>query len=147
MSHISGTYSYDFVRLEPFFNNSNKTGISALVVGMGCQFSGTNEFDSPTIESAYIDGTTGFRGWTDPIPDYPISGVTSASGYAICYTPEYVTDNISSIANEYASGQCWCHSLSGQISSKIESPIRDTNFPYPTGQAPDVFPPVDPHDM
>ena len=31
--------------------------------------------------------------------------------------------------------------------SKIESPIRDTNFPYPTGQVPDVFPPVDPHDM
>ena len=147
MSHISGTYSYDFVRLEPFFNNSNKTGCPSLVVGMTCQFSGTNEFDSPTVESAYIDGTTGFTAWTDPIPDYPVSGVTGASGYAICYTPEYLTDNISGIANEYASGQCWCSALSSQISGKINQPIRDTNFPYPTGIPPHVFPPVDPSDM
>ena len=147
MSHISGTYTYDFVRLEPFFNNSNKTGISALVVGMSCQFSGTNEFDSPTVEGAYIDGTTGFMAWTDPISGYPVSGVTGASGYAVCYTPEYLTDNISGIANEYASGQCWCSTLSSQISGKINQPIRDTNFPYPTGIPPHVFPPVDHSDM
>ena len=147
MSHISGTYTYDFVRLEPFFNNSAKTGVQSLVVGMNCQFSGVDALDNPITEGAYIDGTTGFMGWTNPIPDYPASGVTGASGYAICYTPEYVTENISTLANEYASGLCWCHSLSGQIDSRIEAPIRDLNFPYPTGQAPDVFPPVDPHDM
>ena len=147
MSHISGTYTYDFVKLEPFFNNSAKTGIQSLVVGMNCQFNGVDTRGNPITEGAYIDGTTGFMGWTDPIPDYPVSGVTSASGYAICYTPEYVAENISALANEYASGLCWCHHLSGQINSRIEAPIRDTNFPYPSGKAPDVFPPVDTHDM
>jgi len=146
MDHISGDYTFDFVRLEPFYNNSNKTGVSALVVGMNCNFSGTDTFGHPVTQGAYVDGTTGFTAWTDPIPDYPTSGVTGASGYAICYTPEYLTDNISGIANEYASGQCWCSALSGQIDSKINSPIRDTNFPYPTGAPPNVFPQVDPHD-
>ena len=141
MSHIAGTYTYDFVRLEPFFNNSNKTGISALVVGMNCQFSGTNEFGSLTTEGAYIDGTTGLG-----ISTYE-SGTSGAIINTLYMTPEYLTDNISNIANEYASGQCWCHSLSGQILSRIEAPIRDLNFPYPIGQAPDVFPPVNPHDM
>jgi len=145
MSHISGDYTYQFVRLEPFYNNSNKTGISSLVVGMNCQFSGVDEQSNPVTEGSYVDGTTGFMGWTDPIPDYPASGVTGASGYAINLTPEYVTDNISGIANDYASALCWCHSLSGQISSKIEAPVRDTDFPYPSGDP--VFPPVDPHDM
>ena len=147
MSHISGDYNYQFVRLEPFYNNSSKTGISALVVGMSCGFSGVDEQSNPVTQSAYIDGTSGFMGWTDPIPDYPASGVTGVSGYSICHTPEYVSDNISGIANEYASGLCWCHALSGQISSKIEAPIRDTDFPYPIGSPPNVFPPVDPHDM
>ena len=86
-------------------------------------------------------------GWTDPISGYPVSGVTGASGYSICYTPEYVTDNIGGIANEYASGQCWCSALSGQIRSKIDQPIRNTDFPYPSGIPPHVFPPVDPSDM
>ena len=146
MSLISGTYTYDFVRLEPFFNNSNKTGISALVVGMNCQFSGINEFDSPTTESAYIDGTTGFVEYV-PTPDLPTSGTTGTAVIPINITPEYLTANISGIANEYASGQCWCSMLSGQISAKIDQPIRDTYFPYPSGQVPDVFPPVDPSDM
>jgi hypothetical protein len=145
MSHISGDYTYQFVRLEPFYNNSSKTGMSALVVGMNCQFSGVDEQSNPVTESSYVDGTTGFIAWTDPIPDYPVSGETQASGYAICLTPEYVKDNISGLANEYASGLCWCHQLSGQINSRIESPIRDTDFPYPSGDP--VFPPVDPHDM
>jgi len=141
MSHISGTYTYDFVRLEPFFNNSNKTGISALVVGMNCQFSGTNEFGSLTTESAYIDGTTGLG-----ISTYE-SGTSGALINTLYMTPEYLTDNISNIANEYASGQCWCSALSGQIRSKIDQPIRNTDFPYPTGIPPHVFPPVDPSDM
>jgi hypothetical protein len=140
MSHISGTYTYDFVRLEPFFNNSNKTGISALVVGMNCQFSGINEFDAPATQSAYIDGTTGLE-----INTYE-SGTSGALINTLYMPPEYLTDNISDIANEYASGQCWCSILSGQISAKIDQPIRDTDFPYPSGQVPDIFPPVDPHD-
>ena len=141
MSHISGTYTYDFVRLEPFFNNSNKTGISSLVVGMNCQFSGTNEFGSPTTESAYTDGTTGLG-----INTYE-SGTSGALLNTLYMTPEYLTENINGIANEYASGQCWCHNLSGQIKGRIEAPVRDTNFPYPSGMAPDIFPPVNPHDM
>jgi len=142
MSHISGTYTYDFVRLEPFFTNSAKTGISSLVVGMNCQFSGVDAFDNPVTEGAYIDGTTGF-GFT--------TLESGLSGAPIWHennlTPSYVADNISGIANEYASGLCWCHTLSNQISGKIEAPVRDTDFPYPSGVAPDIFPPVDPHDM
>ena len=146
MSHISGTYTYDFVRLEPFFNNSNKTGVSSLVIGMTCQFSGIDEVSTPVTESAYIDGTTGFVEYVET-PDVPTSGTTGIAAISINITPEYLSDNISGIANEYASGQCWCHALSGQISGKIERPIRDTDFPYPSGEAPDIFPPVDPHDM
>ena len=146
MSHISGDYSYEFVRLEPFYNNSNKTGISSLVVGMNCQFSGVDEQSNPVTQSAYIDGTTGFFEYV-PTPDFPTSGTTGMAPVPINLTPEYVTDNISGIANEYASGLCWCHILSGQISGKLNSPVRDSNFPYPTGTPPNVFPPVDPHDM
>ncbi len=146
MSHISGDYNYQFVRLEPFYNNSNQTGISALVVGMSCQFSGVDEQANPVTQSAYIDGTTGFVEYV-PTPDLPTSGTTGVAVVPINITPEYLTTNISGIANEYASGQCWCHLLSGQISGKIEAPVRDTNFPYPSGTPPTVFPPVDPHDM
>jgi len=144
MSHISGAYTYEFVRLDPFYNNSNKTGISSLVVGMSCQFSGVDELANPVTQSAYIDGTTGFVEYV-PTPDFPTSGTTGMAAVSINLTPEYVADNISGIANNYVSGLCWRHLLSGQISGKIESPVRDANFPYPRG-AP-VFPPVDPHDM
>ena len=146
MSHISGDYNYTFVRLEPFYNNSNETGVSALVVGMSCQFSGVDALSNPVVESAYIDGTTGFVEYV-PTPDVPTSGTTGTAVVPINITPEYLTANISGIANEYASGQCWCHVLSGQISGKTEAPVRDTNFPYPSGTPPTVFPPVDPHDM
>ena len=146
MSHISGAYTYEFVRLEPFYNNSNKTGISSLVVGMNCQFSGVDEYSNPVTQSAYIDGTTGFIEYV-PTPDFPTSGTTGTVAVSINLTPEYVTNNISGIANGYASALCWCHLLSNQISGKIEAPVRDTNFPYPSGTPPTVYPPVDPHDM
>ena len=113
---------------------------------MTCQFSGVNEFSTPVTESAYIDGTTGFVEYVET-PDLPTSGTTGRAIIPINITPEYLSDNISGIANEYASGQCWCYILSTQISGKIDSPIRDTDFPYPSGQTPDIFPPVDPHDM
>jgi hypothetical protein len=116
---MSGTYNYRFTKLEPFYNNADKTGISSLVVGMICNFSGVFENSQLT---AYIEGTTGF---------------------GVCCTPEYLTDNISGIANEYASGQCWCHNLSGQIDGPIEIPVRYADFPYPA----DGFPPVNPYDM
>jgi len=146
MSHISGDYSYEFVRLEPFYNNINETGISALVVGMSCQFSGVDEQSNPVVQSAYIDGTTGFVEYV-PTPDFPTSGTTGTAVVPINLTPEYVAANISGIANEYASAQYWCHLLSGQISGKIEAPVRDNNFPYPSGTPPNIFPPVDTHDM
>ena len=70
MSHISGDYTYQFVRLEPFYDNSNKTGMSSLVVGMNCNFQGVDEqsFGTSVTQGAYIDGTTGFMAWTNPIP-------------------------------------------------------------------------------
>ena len=136
MSHISGTYTYDFVRLEPFFDNSNKTGCSSLVVGMNCTFSGIDGFGHAITEGAYIDGTTGLG-----VNTYE-SGTSGALVSTTYPSPEYVTNNINDISNEYASGQCWCSALSGQIHSKITSPIRDMNFPYPSNG----FPPVNPHD-
>ena len=113
---------------------------------MNCQFSGVDEYSNPVTQSAYIDGTTGFVEYV-PTPDFPTSGTTGMATVPINLTPEYVPDNISGIANGYASALCWCHLLSNQISGKIEAPVRDTNFPYPSGTPPTVYPPVDPHDM
>ena len=34
MAHLSGTYTYTFSRLDPMYNNSLKTGVQSLVVGL-----------------------------------------------------------------------------------------------------------------
>ena len=60
MSHISGHYSYNFSRIEPKWDNSLETGINSLVVGLTCNFSGHDSFDTETTMSKYIDGSTGF---------------------------------------------------------------------------------------
>ena len=146
MSHLSGTYSYSFSRLEPMYDNSLKTGCLSLVVGLACNFSGVDQNDIPVIEGAYIDGTTGFTAFTAPIPDYPVSGVTGASGYSVCYDPDYVSTNISGLANEFASGLGWVHTLESQISGKLHTPIRWTDFPYPSGTGDNRYPPVNPDD-
>lgn len=151
MSHLSGTYTYTFSRLEPMYNNSLETGCQSLVVGMNCIFSGVDANGIPATEGSYIDGTTGFLGWTDPIPDWPASGQSNRSGYAICYTPDYVSGNISGLANEYASGLCWCHHLEEAISGKLHTPVRWTSFPFPyvegSGDNQHTVPGVNPHDM
>jgi len=150
MAHLSGTYSYTFTRLEPMYNNSLKTGCESLVVGLSCSFTGYDANGVEATEGAYIDGTTGFMGWTDPIPDYPASGQSNASGYAICYTPEYVSGNISGLANEYVSGLGWLHILEDQISGKLHTPVRWDSFPFPylegTGEAQHSVPGVNPED-
>jgi len=147
MSHISGTYTFTFSRLEPLYDNSLKTGCTSLVVGMNCLFSGVDQNDQPIDAlGAYVDGTTGFTAFTDPIPDYPVSGVTGASGYSVCYSPDYVSENISGLANEFASGLGWLSSLSGQIDAKLHTPVRWTDFPYPSGSGTDIYPPVNPDD-
>ena len=143
MSHLSGTYTFSFSRLEPMYDNSLKTGCQSLVVGMNCQFSGVDDNDVPVNVGSYIDGVTGFTNWTDPISGYPVSGQTGASGYAVCYTPDYVSGNISGLANEYASGLCWCHHLEENISGQLHNPIRWADFPYPESG----YPPVNPNDM
>jgi len=140
MSHLSGTYTYTFSRLDPMYNNSLKTGVQSLVVGLSCSYSGLDENGVSVMESAYTDGTTGFTNWTDPIPDYPVSGVTGASGYAVNYTPEYVSGNISGLANEYVSGLGWIHNLEDQIYSRLHTPIPWTDFPFPENGNPPVNP-------
>ena len=111
MAHLSGTYTYTFSRLDPMYNNSLKTGVQSLVVGLSCNFSGVDENGVAAVEGAYIDGTTGFMNWTDPIPDYPASGQSNPSGYSVNYTPDYVSGNISGLANEYVSGMGWLSSI------------------------------------
>ena len=142
MAHLSGTYTYTFSRLDPMYNNSLKTGVQSLVVGLSCMFSGVDENGVSAVEGAYIDGTTGFTNWTDAIPDYPVSGVTGASGYAVNYTPDYVSGNISGLANEYVSGLGWLHHLEDQIYGRLHTPISWSDFPFPH----DGIPPVNPED-
>ena len=150
MAHLSGDFTYTFTRLEPMYTNSLRTGCQSLTVGMACQFSGVDDYGTSAEESAYIDGTTGFTNWTDPIPNYPTSGTTGASGYAVNYTPDYVSGNISGLANEYASGCEWIALLSGQIDGKLHTPVRWDAFPFPylsgSGDAQETIPGVNPED-
>ena len=126
MAHLSGTYSYTFTRLEPMYNNSLKTGCQSLVVGLSCSFTG---YDANGVQA---------------------TGQSNASGYAICYTPEYVSGNISGLANEYVSGLGWLHILEDQISGKLHTPVRWDSFPFPylegTGEAQHSVPGVNPED-
>jgi len=66
--------------------------------------------------------------------------------FPINLAPEYVLDNISGLANEFASGLGWVHSLESQISGKLHTPIRWTDFPYPSGTGDNRYPPVNPDD-
>lgn len=140
MAHISGEYTYKFFRLDPMFNNSLKTGVESLVVGLSCQFEGVDENEVATSQNASIDGRTGFTNWTDPIPDYPASGLTGASGYAVNYTPEYVSGNISGLANEYASGLGWFDRLQDQIHAMLHNPVPWSDFPFPHDGLPHANP-------
>jgi len=142
MAHLSGTYTYTFSRLDPMYNNSLKTGVQSLVVGLSCSFSGVDENGVSAVEGGYIDGTTGFTAWTDPISGYPVPEATGVSGYSINYTPDYVSENISGLANEYVSGMGWLHQLENQISGKLHTPISWSDFPFPH----DGIPPVNPED-
>ena len=54
MAHLSGTYTYTFSRLDPMYNNSLKTGVQSLVVGLNCQYSGLDENGVSVVEGAYI---------------------------------------------------------------------------------------------
>ncbi len=145
MSHISGTYSYSFSKLEPMYDNSLKTGCTSLVVGLSCNFSGVDQNDIPVTEGAYIDGISGFVEYV-PTPDFPTSGTTGTAVVSINLAPEYVLDNISGLANEFASGLGWVHSLESQISGKLHTPVRWTDFPYPSGTGDNRYPPVNPDD-
>jgi len=107
MSHISGEYSYNFVRLDSTWCDSCKTGINALVVGMTCTFSGVDSFGNTQVVSKYIDGTTGF----DP-----------------CISYDYLNDNISEITNSYASGCDWFNNLQIQCSGSVDHPVPVTGF-------------------
>ena len=149
MSEWLGTYNYRFFKLDPYYNDATRTGVSSLEVGMTCTFTGLDPYSHPIQESASIEGTTGFWEYYTGTPEgYPPSPPYINTPNFL--TPEYLNDNISGIANEFTSGLCWCHNLSGQISDKLDrlytisgDPTLDSTFPYPSGN----FPPVDPHDM
>ena len=128
MSHISGTYTYNFVRLDPVWDNSLETGVSSLVIGMTCSFSGHDSFDTATTASRYIDGSTGFNP--------PISY-------------DYLTGNLDTICNEFASGNDWFHNLQQSVSGSIDHPVAVSNFPFPNSGEPHPNPPsgLDEHDV
>ena len=107
MSHFSGEYSYAFVRVEPSWCDSAQTGIENLVVGLTCTFSGVDSQDVPNITSKYIDGTTGF------MP---------------CITYDYLTGNIDTICNDYATAQNWWSVLETQVSGSIDHTVPVTGF-------------------
>ena len=115
MSHITGHYVYDFTRIDPYWNNSSETGISSLVVGMTCNFSGQDSQEVTQTKSTYIDGATGF---------------------SPCITYDYLTNNLTDICNTYASGCDWFNSLKNQISGSLESPVMISNFPFPSSGEP-----------
>lgn len=115
MSHISGTYSYDFSRIDPSWDNSLETGINSLVVGLTCTFSGHDSFDTETTVSRYTDGSTGF----DP-----------------CISIDYLNNNLQDICNSYASGADWFRSLQLNVSGSIDHPIPVTGF-SPSGITPE----------
>jgi len=122
MAHITGHYIYDFTRLDPYWNNSSETGISSLVIGMTCNFSGQDSQEVIQTKSAYIDGATGFD---DNI------------------TYDYLTNNLTDICNTYASGCDWFDTLKNQISGSLESPVMISNFPFPNSGDPSP----DPHEQ
>tara|TARA_Y100000401_G_C8308201_1_gene218197 strand:- start:878 stop:1255 length:378 start_codon:yes stop_codon:yes gene_type:complete len=119
MSHITGHYIYDFTRIDPYWNNSSETGISSLVVGMTCSFSGQDSQEVAQTKSAYVDGATGF---------------------SPCITYDYLTNNLTDICNTYASGCDWFDTLKNQISGSLESPVRISNFPFPNSGDPSPNP-------
>lgn len=120
MSHISGNYTYNFVRLDPTWDNSAETGIQSLVVGLTCAFTGVDSQGNEVNVSQYVDGSTGFS----PYISY-----------------DYLTSNIGAIANEYASGQNWWENLKNNVSGRIDHPVAVSNFPYPNSGEPAPQPP------
>lgn len=120
MSHISGNYTYNFVRLDPTWDNSAETGIQSLVVGLTCAFTGVDSQGNEVNVSQYVDGSTGFS----PYISY-----------------DYLTSNIGAIANEYASGQNWWENLKNNVSGRIDHPVAVSNFPYPNSGEPTPQPP------
>ncbi len=120
MSHISGNYSFDFVRLDPSWDNSLETGINSLVIGMTCAFSGSDSFDTSTTASQYVDGSTGFNP---------------------CISYEFLTGNLDAICNEFASGNNWFESLQQSVSGSIDHPVAVSNFPFPASGEPHPHPP------
>lgn len=120
MSHISGNYSFDFVRLDPSWDNSLETGINSLVIGMTCSFSGSDSFGTSTTASQYVDGSTGFNP---------------------CISYEFLTGNLDAICNEFASGKNWFESLQQSVSGSIDHPVPVSNFPFPISGDPHPHPP------
>mgnify|MGYP000005017746 CR=1 FL=1 len=125
MSHVSGNYTYNFVRLDPTWDNSAETGIQSLVVGLTCAFTGVDSQGNEVNVSQYVDGSTGFSPYI---------------------TYDYLTGNIEDIANEYASGQNWWYTLRDNVSGRVDHPVPVSNFPYPHSGEPHAHPPADATD-
>jgi len=120
MSHISGDFTYSFVRLDPSWDNSLQTGINSIVIGMNCTFTGVDSFDTPVTESQYVDGSTG---WANSV------------------TYDYLTGNLTEICNTYASGQNWWETLKNTVSGRIDHPVPVSDFPFPASGDPTPEPP------
>ena len=119
MSDLTGNFSYEFTTINPNWDNTLKTGISSITIGLTCSYSGDDTHNVAVTDSYYSHGTTGF------VP--PV-------------TFDYLSGNIESICNGYASGRNWWYDTKQLLTNQINSPISVDNFPFPTDGAPQVFP-------
>jgi hypothetical protein len=107
MSHISGEYTYQFTRIEPFWCDSAETGVEKLVVGLTCTFSGVDSHENEVNVANYVDGTTGFMPYIDKTT---------------------LDSNISNYCNDYATANDWWANLKNQVSGRIDHPVTMTGF-------------------
>ena len=99
-------YTYTFSRLEPCYNDRNKTGVCHLVVGLSCYCSG--QFNGMDIcESAYVDKMFEF----DQFISY-----------------DNLTGNLETYANDFATQEGWWELLKTRVSGKIDKPINGGNI-------------------
>lgn len=103
---MTGDYNFTFSRLEPCFSSPERTGVCHLIVGLTCTFSGVmgqTEF----CESSYIDKSFDLNG--------PLSY-------------DYVTGNLSDLANNFATEENWWEILKPAASGKLCQPIQGGNL-------------------
>jgi hypothetical protein len=103
---MSGDYNFTFSRLEPYFTNPERTGVCHLVIGLTCTITGAIG-ETTYCESAYIDKSF-------------------CLGEIVSY--DYLTGNLSTLANNFATQENWWEILKPIASGKLCQPIQGGNI-------------------